>query len=295
MPALAAKHVWWEAARPKTLPAAVIPVLVGSALAWRAHAFALRPTLICLLFALLVQIGTNFANDYGDFVKGADKDDRRGPRRAVSSGLISARSMAAAAIAVFTVAFVAGLGLVWFRGWELLPVGIASLLFGWAYTSGPYPLAYHGLGDIFVFIFFGLVAVGGTFYVMAGTLNLVVFLAAIPVGLLATNILVVNNYRDMETDARAGKRTTVVRFGRSFAQLQYAWSFLFACGVPVVIALILRDLTLALPVVLFPFTFALIRRLRTEVSGSALNALLADTAKFLLLFGFVWAGVLAYQ
>lgn len=294
MPAPTSRNVWFEAARPKTLPAAVIPVLVGSALAFRAGAFQWTPALICMVFALLVQIGTNFANDYGDFVKGADREDRKGPRRAVSSGLVSARTMAAAAIAVFVLAFLAGLGLVWFRGWELLPVGIASLLFGWAYTSGPYPLAYHGLGDVFVFIFFGLVAVAGTFYVMTGTLSLVVFLAAVPVGLLATNILVVNNYRDLETDARAGKRTTAVRLGRSFAQLQYAWSFLIACGVPVLVAVLLKSLTVALPVVLFPFTFALIRRLRTEVSGSALNTLLADTAKFLLLFGAVWAGVLAF-
>jgi 1,4-dihydroxy-2-naphthoate octaprenyltransferase len=294
MPALTSRNIWFEAARPKTLPAAVIPVLVGSALAFRASAFQWTPALICMVFALLVQIGTNFANDYGDFVKGADRADRKGPRRAVSSGLVSARSMAAASITVFALAFIAGLGLVWFRGWELLPVGIASLLFGWTYTSGPYPLAYHGLGDVFVFAFFGLVAVAGTFYVMTGTLSLVVFLAAVPVGLLATNILVVNNYRDLETDARAGKRTTVVRFGRPFAQLQYAWSFLIACGAPIIVALLVKSFTVALPVVFFPFTFALIRWLRNEKSGSALNELLADTAKFLLLFGFVWAGVIAF-
>lgn len=286
-------RIWIEAVRPKTLPAAVIPVLVGSALAYRWGYFAWMPAALCLTFALLVQVGTNLANDYGDFVRGADQPDRLGPRRAVAAGLIAPRVMATAAIAVFSLAFVCGLGLVWWRGWELLPIGIASLLFGWGYTSGPYPLAYHGLGDLFVFVFFGLVAVGGTFYVLAGQLGYGVITAAVPIGLLATNILVVNNFRDAETDARAGKRTTVVRFGRGFAVRQFAWSMVTAFAVPVVFAVDEKNLVLALPVLLSPLALFLLRRLSRGGDGPELNRLLAATARFVLFFGVLWAGALA--
>lgn len=286
--------VWIEAARPKTLPAAVIPVLVGSALAYRWGYFSWVPAMVCLVFALLVQIGTNFANDYGDFVNGADQPDRLGPRRAVAAGLIQPAVMAQAAIGVFVIAFLCGIGLVWLRGWELLPIGIASLLFGWGYTSGPYPLAYHGLGDVFVFVFFGLVAVGGTFYVQSGVLVWAVIVAAVPVGLLATNILVVNNLRDVETDARAGKKTTVVLFGRAFALRQYAWSMLTAFAVPVLFAVDERKPWLALPLILAPFGYALFCQLTRGGDGPTLNRLLAKTASLLLFFGVIWAAVLAF-
>lgn len=286
-------RIWVEAARPKTLPAAVIPVLVGSALAYRAGAFHWAPALLCLAFALLVQIGTNFANDYGDFVKGADQPDRLGPRRAVAAGMVTPRAMATATALVFGTAFVLGLSLIHWGGWVLLPIGVASLLFGWGYTSGPFPLAYHGLGDLFVFIFFGLVAVGGTFYVMTGSITGPALLAAVPVGLLATNILVVNNHRDADTDARANKRTLVVRFGRGFAVWQYAVSFVVALLAPALLAYLGREWTLALPVVLAPFAWHLTQRLRRGGDGPTLNALLAATAKFLLAFGLLWAAVLA--
>lgn len=287
-------HIWFEAARPRTLPAAVIPVLVGSALAERAETFALLPAAICLSFALLVQIGTNFANDRGDFVKGADGPDRVGPRRAVAAGLISPRAMGMAAALVFGTAFVLGLSLIHWGGWVLLPVGLASLFFGWAYTSGPFPLAYHGLGDAFVFVFFGLVAVVGTTYVMTGELNGFMFAAAVPVGLLATNILVVNNSRDATTDARAGKRTLVVRFGQRFSVFQYAGSFVVALAIPVALAASARDWWLAVPVALFPWAWQLARRLHQGGDGPTLNSLLGATAKFLLAFGVLWAAVLAF-
>jgi 1,4-dihydroxy-2-naphthoate octaprenyltransferase len=200
--------------------------------------------------------------------------------------------MATATAVVFAAAFVCGLSLVVWGGWVLLPVGVASLLFGWAYTSGPFPLAYHGLGDVFVFVFFGMVAVGGTAYVMTGALEGATLLAAVPVGLLATNILVVNNYRDRETDLRANKRTLVVRWGRSFAVAQYAVSFVFALIVPLAMAGMARSWPLALPVVLAPFALQLTRQLARGGDGATLNALLAATAKFLLAFGIVWAAVL---
>lgn len=285
--------VWFEAARPKTLPAAVIPVLVGSALAHRVGAFMWAPAVICLVFALLVQIGTNFANDYGDFVKGADRADRVGPRRVVATGLVTARAMAIATALVFAIAFLCGLSLIFWGGWVLLPIGVASLLFGWAYTSGPFPLAYHGLGDVFVFVFFGLVAVGGTTYVMTGALEWTTLLAAVPIGLLATNILVVNNYRDMETDARANKRTLVVRFGRRFAVWQFGLSFLVALVVPLVASLYFRPVLVFPSAVTVAWAWLLVRRLRRGGDGATLNALLAETAQLLLVFGLVWAAVLS--
>lgn len=286
--------VWIEAARPKTLPAAVIPVLVGSALAWRAGAFQVMPASLCLVFALLVQIGTNFANDYSDYLKGADREDRVGPRRAVASGWIAARTMARATALTFAAAFCVGCSLMVWGGWVLLPIGIVSLMFGWAYTAGPYPLAYNGLGDVFVFVFFGLVAVGGTEYVMTRGVDWATWLAATPVGLLATNILVVNNYRDMETDARAGKRTTVVRFGRGFARAQYTVSFAVAYGLPVVLALAWRRPWLALPLLSLPLALPLVRALSLSSGGAALNGVLARTARALLAFGVLWAGALAF-
>ncbi|RME72649.1 MAG: 1,4-dihydroxy-2-naphthoate polyprenyltransferase [Verrucomicrobia bacterium] len=285
---------WIEAARPKTLPAAVVPVLVGSALAWRVGNFAWLPAGLCLVFALLVQIGTNYANDYGDFVAGADGPDRRGPRRAVAAGLITPAAMKRGVVITFAAAFLVGLSLIWWGGWVLLPIGIASLLFGWAYTAGPWPLAYHGLGDIFVFVFFGLVAVGGTFYVMAGRLVPEVVMAAVPVGLLATNLLVVNNCRDRETDARANKRTLVVRLGYGFGVVQYAVSLAVAAAVPVAMAVLWRDAWIAVPVVFLAPAIGLVRRLAGRPDGPTMNGLLAGTAKVLMTFGLAWAAVLAF-
>jgi 1,4-dihydroxy-2-naphthoate octaprenyltransferase len=284
---------WVLAARPKTLPAAVVPVLVGGAIAWRDGFFHGPGFVICLAFALLVQVGTNYANDAFDFVRGADREDRRGPRRAVASGLVSARAMMVGTFAVFLVAFLTGLVLVAYRGPELLVVGVASIIFGFAYTGGPFPLAYRGLGDVFVLIFFGLVAVGGTYYVMSGIVSGEALLAAVPIGLLATNILVVNNYRDMETDARAGKRTLVVRFGRTFARWQYISSLAVAFLVP--LALVWRKDAgwMALPLLAIPLAAKAARRLGPEISAGELNRLLATSAGILIFYGVLFSiGVL---
>ena len=212
------------AARPRTLPAAVAPVLVASALAWRDGDFTPSAALAALAFALLIQIGTNFANDYYDFIQGADTAERVGPRRAVAAGLVRPAVMKRAMIGVFAAAFLVGLTLLGYGGWPLLLVGVASILCGVAYTGGPYPLGYNGLGDVFVFIFFGLVAVATTYFVQAGVLTDDVWIIGAGIGALAANILVVNNYRDAETDAKAGKRTLVVRFGRGFARAQFVVS-----------------------------------------------------------------------
>lgn len=214
--------LWWEAARPRTLPAAIAPVVVASALAIHDGVFHLGAASICLLFALLIQIGTNFANDYYDFLKGADTAERTGPRRAVASGLIAPMTMRRAMVVVFGLAFLVGLTLLPFGGWPLLVIGLASIGCGIIYTGGPYPLAYHGWGDVFVFVFFGLVAVTATYFVQAGQITPMAWWLGVGVGALSTNILVVNNYRDMETDRAANKRTLVVRFGPVFAQGQFA-------------------------------------------------------------------------
>jgi 1,4-dihydroxy-2-naphthoate polyprenyltransferase len=223
--------IWLSASRPRTLPAAVAPVLAASALAWRDGDFDLWPALACLAFALLIQVGTNFANDYYDFVKGADTAERVGPRRAVAAGLVSPVTMKRVMIGVFFWAFLTGLTLLSYGGWPLLVIGVASIVCGIAYTGGPYPLGYNGLGDVFVFIFFGLIAVGATYYVQAGVLTPDVWLIGTGIGVLAANILVVNNYRDVETDAKAGKRTLVVRFGRTFARRQFVAAHIVAMGV----------------------------------------------------------------
>jgi 1,4-dihydroxy-2-naphthoate octaprenyltransferase len=228
---------WMEATRPRTLPAAISPVLVATALALRDGGFDATAALICLVFALLIQIGTNFANDYYDFVKGADTAERVGPRRAVASGLIAPVVMKRAMIAVFCVAFFTGLSLLSYGGWPLLVIGVASIVCGIAYTGGPYPLGYNGLGDVFVFVFFGLVAVGATYFVQTGRIWGEILLVGAGVGALATNILVVNNYRDVETDTKAGKRTLVVRFGRRFARWQFACGHLLAGATVLIVGL----------------------------------------------------------
>ncbi len=277
-------QIWFAATRPRTLPAAVAPVLVGSALAWRDGKFDAAAASLCLGFALLIQIGTNFANDYYDFVNGADTAARVGPRRAVASGLIAPATMKRAMWAVFAVAFLSGLGLLAWGGPWLLTVGVASIVCGVAYTGGPYPLGYHGLGDLFVFIFFGLVAVGATYFVQAGRLTADVWLAAVPIGLLAANILVVNNYRDVETDAVAGKRTLVVRFGRGFAQAQFALSLLVALAVPLVLLGRGQRGWCLLPLALAPMAWSHLRRLRESKTPSELIALLGATGKLLAIY-----------
>jgi 1,4-dihydroxy-2-naphthoate octaprenyltransferase len=281
-------RIWLGAARPRTLPAAFAPVVVGSALAWHMGSFDPAAAGLCLGFALLVQIGTNFANDYYDFVRGADTAERVGPRRAVAAGLIAPATMKRAMIGVFLAAFVAGLGLVAWGGPWLIAIGAASILCGIAYTGGPWPLAYHGLGDVFVFVFFGLVAVGGTCFVQTGRVTVDALLAGIPIGLLAANILVVNNYRDMETDARAGKRTLVVRLGRPAARVQHGLSLAIALAMPLVFFARGFGPWCLLPVVLLPMACSQLRRLRLDETPAERIALLGATGKLLALYALLF-------
>jgi 1,4-dihydroxy-2-naphthoate polyprenyltransferase len=272
-------RVWLEASRPRTLPAAVAPVLAGSALAAHDGRFEGRAAGLCLGFALLVQIGTNFANDYFDFVKGADTAARIGPKRAVASGRVAPRTMKAAAACVFAAAFVAGLGLVKEGGPWLVAVGVSSIVCGIAYTGGPFPLAYHGLGDVFVFVFFGLVAVGGTYFVQAGRLCWDVWPVAAALGLLITNILVINNYRDIDSDRVAGKRTLAVRWGRGFARFQVGASLSVALALPVVLWRCGFSPTCLLPVALAPVAWRHFGRLRAGASAQELIDLLGQAGR----------------
>jgi 1,4-dihydroxy-2-naphthoate octaprenyltransferase len=287
--------IWISAARPRTLPAAIAPVLAGSALAWREGMFKEPAALACLGFALLVQIGTNFANDYYDFVKGADTAERVGPRRAVASGLVAPAVMRVAMWIVFALAFAVGLTLLRHGGWPLLVVGVVSIASGVAYTGGPFPLGYHGLGDVFVFIFFGLVAVGVTFFVQAGHVSAEALLAGAAIGALATNILLVNNYRDVDTDAKAGKRTLVVRFGKSFARAQFAAAHGVALAVMLELAerLDLRP-ALTVPAGLLAAALAVwqIKRLSLAQTPAELVTLLGVAGRYIALYALLLAACL---
>jgi 1,4-dihydroxy-2-naphthoate octaprenyltransferase len=268
-------------------------VAVGSALAAHDHCFDPAAAALCLAFALLVQIGTNFANDYYDFVHGADTSARIGPRRAVASGLVRPAVMRGAMLAVFAAAFAAGLGLIHWGGPWMLAVGLASILCGFAYTGGPWPLAYHGFGDAFVFVFFGLVAVTFTYFVQAGRISAHSVLAGASIGLLATNILLVNNYRDDETDAAANKRTLVVRFGKGFARAQFALSHCGALAAPLLLLGTGYRPWCLLPVLLAPLSWSHIRRLAAAGTAKEHVALLGDTGRFIAIYAALFsAGVL---
>ena len=283
-------QAWLLAARPKTLPAAVVPVLVGSAVAAAHDAFTWLPALVALVCALLIQIGTNFANDYFDFIKGADSEERIGPLRVVQSGLIKPSTVRNAMIVVFALTFILGLYLVSVGGWPILVIGIASLFCAVIYTAGPFPLAYVGLGDVFVFLFFGVVAVTGTYYVQALDWSIDAFIASLPVGAISTAILVVNNYRDIDTDRVAGKKTLAVRIGRKATRMEYVLLLLLAYVVPLLQALIQRQpLWLLLPLLSLPLAWKMFGIVRTSTDGEVLNAVLAGTGRLLALYGLLYS------
>ncbi len=226
-------QAWVIAARPKTLTAAVAPVAVGAGLAAHDGVFAALPAAAALLGAILIQIGTNFANDYYDFVRGGDTEERVGPTRVTQAGIIEPDAVQRAMVIVLGAAMFVGVYLVAIAGWPILVIGLASVLCAVAYTGGPFPLAYHGLGDLFVFIFFGLIAVGGTYFVQALAWPPDALLAGVGLGALSTAILVVNNLRDIETDTRAGKRTLAVRLGVSGTRVELVALFALGAVVPI--------------------------------------------------------------
>lgn len=282
-------QAWILAARPKTLPAALTPVLVGTALAIHDGVFDLLPALAAALGALLLQIGSNFANDYFDYFKGADTPDRLGPTRVTASGLITPADLRWGMVAIFGLAALLGIYLIVVGGWPILAVGVASILAAILYTGGPFPFGYYGLGDLFVFIFFGLVAVCGTYWVQALALTESVIVAAAPPGLLVTAILVVNNLRDIDTDRRAGKFTLAVRLGRTGTRVEY--SILLGAAYLLCIPLWWRygfsPLAL-LPWLTLPFAVRLLRQIWRD-EGRLLNKSLAGTAQLGLFFSLTLA------
>lgn len=276
--------LWWMAARPKTLSAAAVPVAVGAAVAVHDGLFQLLPVLAALLGAFLIQVGTNFANDYYDFRKGADTAERVGPTRVTQAGLIAPEAVFRAMVLTFAASALVGAWLVWIGGWPIAVVGVLSIASGIAYTGGPWPLGYKGLGDVFVFVFFGLVATVGTYWVQTLSWSWPAVIAAIPIGLLSTAILVVNNLRDADTDARAGKRTLAVRFGKSFARGEYV---ALVGGTVVATVAIAFSVSSPWPLIGLLSAPLLVRGVRSVLrdEGPALNDTLALSAKALAVYG----------
>ncbi len=278
-------RIWLMAARVRTLPAAIAPVLVGTALAGYAHTFHALRFLAALVGAIFIQVGTNLSNDYSDARRGADTEDRLGPVRVTAGGLVPPRQVLLATYATFAVAVLAGIYLIAVAGWQLLLVGAASILAGVLYTGGPRPYGYEGLGELFVFLFFGIVAVAGSYFVQIKHLSWEAFALAVPVGLLAAAILVVNNFRDTDTDRRAGKRTLAVRFGRERTRTLYA-SIVYAAYPLVAVPWLFGPLTawLLLPWLTLTLAAPLVRAVRNHTDGPTLNQALAQTGLLQLSF-----------
>ena len=282
------------AIRPKTLPAGAVPVILGSALAAADGKFRFLPALVALICALGIQVATNFINEIYDFRKGADTAERLGPTRTVAAGIISEKTMIRVSVALVSAVFLLGLYLVWTAGWPILLVGLLSLLFAWGYTGGPYPIAYSGLGDLFVFIFFGLVAVGGTYYVQAHDLVFPVLIAAVAPGAFSVNILLVNNIRDIDTDLKVGKMTLPARIGAAHARQLYAGLTVLASLVPVLLMLNGYSPWVLLSLLSLPLSVAMTRKLyRSE--GRELNDVLAGTGKLMTIHGLLFAAALLIQ
>lgn len=282
------------ASRPKTLTAAATPVLVatGVSVAVAGSSWLTSgawPGIAALVGALLLQVSSNFANDFFDFEAGADAEDRLGPPRAAQLGLLTPSALRRGLLVVLGLALSVGAYLTSVRGWPIIGIGLASMAAAVAYTGGPYPLGYHGLGDVFVMLFFGFVAVLGTVYVELGEVPILAVYAAIPVGALSTAILVVNNLRDRESDARVGKRTLAVRLGERGAVSEYALLVVLAYAIPVGLWLSgAQSAWVLLPLLSAPWAFSLVKKV-AHVRGKPMNALLAGTAQLLALHGVLFA------
>jgi 1,4-dihydroxy-2-naphthoate octaprenyltransferase len=286
-------RIWVMAARLRTLPAAVAPVLVGTALAGTEDRFRVGAFIAALLGAIFIQVGTNLSNDHSDARRGADTEDRLGPVRVTAGGLVPPRQVLMATYITFGLAVLCGAYLVYVAGPLLLAIGAASILAGVLYTGGPRPYGYEGLGEVFVFLFFGIVAVTGSYFVQQETLEWEAFALAVPVGLLAAAILVVNNVRDIDTDRRAGKRTLAVRLGRPRTRMLYSVMLLVADVALIPVALALSAWVL-LPILTVPLAARLARTVRAHVDGPTLNAALARTGMLQLAFCVLLsAGILA--
>lgn len=281
---------WLLAIRPKTLPASIAPVLLGAALAYGDGIGHWPSALVALFGALMIQIGTNLANDYFDFRKGVDTVKRKGPLRVTQSGLIPPDNVKWGFIAAFSLAALAGVILVFRAGWPIILIGVSSILSGIFYAAGPRPLSHLGLGEIFVLVFFGPVAVAGTYYVQSFEINMAVILAGLACGFFSTAIICVNNLRDIETDQVAGKRTLAVRFGKSFARGEYLFCLLAACACPPIAYILTGQhpgiVTASWSIFL---CIPLIEAVYTDHEPERLNSVLARTGQMLLLFTFIYS------
>jgi 1,4-dihydroxy-2-naphthoate polyprenyltransferase len=290
-------RIWLMAARPRTLPAAAAPVLVGTSLAATEGTFKVLTFLAALIGALFIQVGTNLSNDYSDARRGADTEDRLGPVRVTAGGLVPPRQVLRATYVAFGIAVLAGVYLIVTAGWELLAVGAASILAGVLYTGGPRPYGYEGLGEVFVFLFFGIVAVTGSYFAQVEQLEWEAFVLAVPVGFLASAILVVNNVRDLETDRRAGKRTLAVRLGRPRARTLYAvlvYGAFLTAPLPWLLGGTGLSAWLLLPWAALPLAVPVVRLVRERTDGPSLNGALARTGMLQLVFCILLsAGLLA--
>jgi 1,4-dihydroxy-2-naphthoate octaprenyltransferase len=276
-------HAWFLACRPKTLSVSLSPVLVGTAVAWHDSGKLLwLPLLAAALGAAFIQIGTNLFNDVGDFLRGTDTPERLGPKRATAEGWLTPGKVKAGAWLSFALAFLCGIYLVWHGGWPIVAIGLASLAAGWAYTGGPKPIAYGPFGEAFVFVFFGLVAVGGSYYLQTLTLAPAALIASTLVGIHAAAVITVNNYRDLDGDARNHKNTLAVRLGRPATRQIYTAEMLAPYGLLLFLAPL--GWPAALPLLSLPLAIALIRRFKREAPGPVFNNILAASAGLQLAF-----------
>jgi 1,4-dihydroxy-2-naphthoate octaprenyltransferase len=289
-------RIWLMAARPRTLPAAVAPVLVGTALACAEGEFRALAFCAALIGSVFIQIGTNLSNDYSDARRGADTEERLGPVRVTAGGLVPPRKVLVATWLAFGIAVAVGAYLIALVGWELLAIGAASILAGVLYTGGPRPYGYEGLGEVFVFTFFGLVAVAGSYYVQTEELTALSVAVAVPVGLLSAAILMVNNIRDIDTVRRAGKRTLAARLGRRLAIHMFGGTLLLAYSWTAGLAIVESEPWLALPLLTMPVVRPVQRTIATRTDGPALNAALARTGMLLGVFSLLLSAglLLAY-
>jgi len=282
-------RLWLVAARPRTLPAAIAPVLVGTALAVSEDEFRVLAFLAALVGSVFIQIGTNLSNDLSDARRGADTEDRLGPVRVTAGGLMPPRRVLIGTYVAFGVAVACGIYLTAEAGWEILVIGIASIVAGVLYTGGPRPYGYEGLGELFVFLFFGIVAVTGSYFVQTEQVRWEAFVLAVPVGLLASAILVVNNVRDVDTDRRAGKRTLAVKLGRERAARLFIAMVAVALLVPIGLAIVNGWPWVLLALASTPLAPPLMRTVATRRDGPALNQALADTGRLLAVFSLLLA------
>jgi 1,4-dihydroxy-2-naphthoate octaprenyltransferase len=285
-------RIWWLAIRPKTLPAAASGVVMGSALAWADGSFQFVPALAALFVALLLQIGSNVANDVYDFERGADTSERHGPLRVTQAGLLTPSEVKRGMWFIFLLAALLGLYLATLRGWVVIVIGLAAILSAIAYTGGPFPLGYYGLGDLFVFIFFGVVAVTGTYFVQAGSVSEAAWWMSVPVGSIITAILVVNNLRDLENDRAAGKHTLAVLMGRRGAQIEYLLCMIVAYALlPILIWRGVAPLPTLIAWLSLPLAWKSTRMVLTQ-QGRPLNAALAGTGQTALVYSLLfWLGL----